>query len=349
MSVTPARLSGVLVGSLVALLALVGCTGTDPASDPAASGVSLLPAAEGTTTYPLTLSTAYGETVLEERPERIAVIGGLGDQESVIGLGIVPVVGSDDFAYSWETGTTFDDVTTFVDPWADTFAFEEVLAADPDLIVASTYGNLESDFARLATIAPVLAVETVGDYEWDWRELTLAVGEATDLAASAAKEIAITEQSITDAAASHPEYDGRTIGIIINRGQEVGIEFVNTDDSTAAELLEQLGFAAHPQHEQLSALDGGDVALENIGLIDADALLVAQHGGDGTAQEAAAWLDASPLFQKLGAVQAGKVSSIDLGDDSEVRDLAWSLAYPNVLSLRWTVDAFQTAFEGLFD
>jgi iron complex transport system substrate-binding protein len=195
--------------AVVAVLGLAGCASGATATSSTDADTELLPAAEGTTTYPLTLETAYGETILQERPERIAVVGGLGDQESVLALGITPVVGSDPVPYPWLEGTGFSDIPEFIDPWADSFDFETVLAAEPDLIVASTYGNLASDFERLSTIAPVLAVEPTGDYSWDWRELVTAVGEATDLSMDAAEQVVETEDAIVSAKAAHPEYSGR--------------------------------------------------------------------------------------------------------------------------------------------
>ncbi|MFT4229035.1 MAG: ABC transporter substrate-binding protein [Microbacterium sp.] len=348
-SVRRSRSAATLAAVLAAGLALAACsTGTTP-TPTGTVAESLLPPAEGATTYPLTLETSYGQTVLDERPERIAVIGGLGDQESVLALGITPVVGSDETAYPWVDDTALAGIETFVNPWADTFDFEALAAAEPDLIVASTYGNLESDFDKLAEIAPVLAADPIGDYSWDWRDLVSAVGDATDLAGLAADEIAETEQATSDAAAAHPEYAGHTVSIIINRGQEAGIEFVNVAGSPAEELLGELGFAEHPNVAELSAFEWGEVSLENIGLVDADALLVARHGGDGTIEEATAWLEGNALYQKLTAVQNGTVAYLDPSEQTGMLDLAWAFSYPNVLSNRWTVAELTGAFEGLFD
>lgn len=351
-----ARRRTAVAAALAALIALSGCTPSDgPGPDETAAGAqssgdaALLPPAEGATDYPLTLETPWGETVLEDRPERIAVIGGLGDQESTLALDIAPVVGSDSGIYPWIESTRFDEIPEFVDPWADSFQFEALLAAEPDLIIASTYGKLEDDYERLSSIAPVLAIEASGDFAWDWRELVRSVGEATDLGDLAEQEIEETEASIVEAAEAHPEYQGRTVGIIINRGQEAGIQFVNTSGSPAEELLDQLGFDEHPNVEQLSAFDWGDVAIENIGLVDAEALVVARHGGEGSVEEATSWLEGNGLYQQLGAVQAGKVSTIDPNPETGGLDLAWAFAYPNVLTHRWAVDELTGAFAGLFD
>ncbi|MFT3889325.1 MAG: ABC transporter substrate-binding protein [Arachnia sp.] len=354
----PRRLAALLAGVLAAA-ALAACGSPTPAptdagpasgapsADISASASTLLPPAEGKTQYPLTLKTPYGETVLKARPERIAIVGGLGDQESVLALGIAPVLGSDKVAYPWLQETRFDEIETFIDPWADNFSIETVAAADPDLIVASTFGGLEDQFERLSSIAPVLAVGKTGDYAWDWRELIGGVAEATDLSARAEEQIAKTEAKVVDAAAAHPEWKGHTVSIVINRGQEAGIEFVNIDGSPAAQLLTQLGFAEHPNHEKLSSFEWGNVSLENIGLVDADALIVARHGGMGTIEEATTWLEGNALYQQLGAVKADKVAYLDPSEATGVLDLAWAFSYPNVLSDRWTVDELTPALSGI--
>ncbi|WP_053352389.1 ABC transporter substrate-binding protein [Leucobacter musarum] len=331
-------------------LALTACAGQADAaqSTSAQSDAVLLPAAEGDTAYPLTLDTEYGSSTLDERPQRIAVIGGLGDQESTLALDIAPVVTSDNDGYFWNDGTRLDEVETFIDPWADSFAFEKLLAAKPDLIVASTYGNLENDYERLSSIAPVLAVAPSGDFAWDWRELVRGVGEATDLSERAEQQIDETESRITQAAQDHPEFSGKTVGIVINRGQETGLQFVNIDGSPAEELLDELGFAKHPHVEELSSFDWGEISLENIGLVDADGLLIARHGGEGTVAEATTWLESNQLYQQLGAVQAGKVAFVDPNPETDGLDLAWAFAYPNVLANRWTVDQLTDAFADLY-
>lgn len=335
--------------ALTAAFALTSCatddaTGTQPTGDAA-----LLPAAEGTTSYPLTLTTPYGETVLAERPERIAVIGGLGDEDAVLALGVAPVVGIEGSAWSWLEGTRIDEVQSTVDPWADAVQIETIAAAEPDLIVASTFAGVGDAFDRLAAVAPVLVVEPVADFEWDWRELTRAVGEALDLSAKAEEIVTAADGHVVDAVAAHPEYAGRTIAILINRGPATGLEFVNVQGSIAEELLSGLGFAPHPNAAALAAGEFGEVPLENLALVDADAIVVAEHGGEGTPEEAKQWLESSPLYQSLGAVQRGAVGFVQANPESGSLDLAWALSYPSALSVVWTVDELNTAFDGLFD
>ena len=69
-----AQLGSVLLLVLSAVM-VVSCTAT-PGSEPSAPATSgeatLLPAAEGQTGYPLTLTSPYGESVITQRPTRVA-------------------------------------------------------------------------------------------------------------------------------------------------------------------------------------------------------------------------------------------------------------------------------------
>lgn len=91
------RLTALSAAVVAAVLTLSACSTEMTAGDTeqtaaASEASSLLPAGEGTTEYPLTLETPFGETVLEERPERVAVVSAVGvDTESLLALNAVPV------------------------------------------------------------------------------------------------------------------------------------------------------------------------------------------------------------------------------------------------------------------
>lgn len=121
-----------------------------------------MPAAEGSTIYPLQLKSPYGTTTLEKRPERVAVVSGIQDFEAVVALGAVPVI-ADTIDWEWKKDAVKGHEIEEFDIWSeDGLPFEKILAAKPDVICAATYGNLEKDYAKLAEIAPVV---TMDDYE----------------------------------------------------------------------------------------------------------------------------------------------------------------------------------------
>jgi iron complex transport system substrate-binding protein len=331
---------------LLSSLALTACSGGDgDESGSDAAEDALLPEADGDTTYPLTYDTPYGETTIPERPERVAVLGGLGELEVVLGLGVSPVAApweSADWPWWAEHADQLADAEV-VDPWADALPIESLAATEPDIIVALSYAGLEDDWDALTTIAPVLAPEDEGDLPW--QETTEIIGDALDLRAEADQLIVDAEAAVTEAASEHPEYEGQTLGLVMNRGEEAGLEFLNTAGSSTEELLTRLGFAPHPNAEELAAADG-EFSLENLQMIEADRLLIARHGGSGTVEDAVHWLEDSEIYGSLDVVQRDAVGFID-PDESGALPIAWALSYPNVLTLPWTVDQLTEAMASI--
>lgn len=333
--------------TLVFTLALSACSATPPTAAPT-SDVEI-PAAEGITSYPLELPTEFGTTTLEERPERVAVIGGLHDLEAVLALGVIPVMANDPTGWPWLASAGGDRVEATFDVWAeDGLPFEDILATQPDVIVATTYGNLEGDYERLASIAPVVTMESYADAEsWqlDWRDVTQVIGDALDLSTAAAEVIDESDALVTETAAAHPEWAGLTTSIIVNRGEEAGLQLVNVAGSPAEALLTSLGFAPHPQAAVLAKTDG-DVSIEQVELFDADTIVIAEHGGDGTPEQAAAWLEGNQLYQTLPAVQAGRVGVLEQSPDGGL-PIAWAFSYPSALAIEFTVAELAGVYTGI--
>lgn len=333
----------------VAGVGLTGCSSNVAAEDPqaettATASSQALPEAEGQTSYPLTLSSPWGETVLEERPERIAVLGGAGDGEVALALGATLVTSP------WETADHWDwlepyaaqlENAEFTDPWGDTLPLEKLASAEPDVILAHSSTNLADQYDELSAIAPVLAPET--EEKVTWQETTLAVGETLDLKNAAQDLVDGISDEIETRAAEHPEYKGKTVAILVNRGTDSGVQLVNTKGSYAEQILSELGFAPHPHVDEISAFQKGILSTENLGLIDADVIIVAQHGGKGSSEEAKQWLENNGLYAALPAVQEGRVSEILPDPNTGTLDIAWAFSWPNVLSINYILDTFDDA------
>ena len=347
----PSRAAFLAGGGLAVLGALVACSDGDAGGSGGGSdsGGDAQVEGEGTTAYPLTLVSPYGETVLDGVPQRIAVVGGLGDLETVVALGLAPVL----------TPWTVEDMGWLVgreeqmaraekiDVWADAFPYEVLAAAEPDLIVAQTLDAVGDRFERLSAIAPVLvrdSEEEYGQTSKDWRALVRSLAVAVDRAAAGEQVIADAEQHISDVAAAHPEYEGRTVSILINRGQEYGIELVNLAGTTTEELLTTLGFAPHPHADEVTEA----LSLENLSLADADVLVIHQHGGEDDPEVAAEWLESSDLYQRLEAVQAGVVGHTDV-ESIYGWCLPWGLSWPDPLCLPYIVDQLESVLDGVLE
>ena len=116
--------------------------------------------------YPITIKHAFGETVLESKPEKIATIS-WGNQDVPLALGVIPV-GISEANYGVIDGSGLL-------PWtADKFKelgvenpviykdtagldFEAISDSQPDVILASYSGITQEEYDLLSKIAPVVA------------------------------------------------------------------------------------------------------------------------------------------------------------------------------------------------
>jgi iron complex transport system substrate-binding protein len=299
--------------ALAAILTLTGCastgdSGKEGAAAPQSSGpVGLLPAAEGTTTYPLTLTTWAGESVLKQRPERIAVFGESPNLDALQALGVTPVYTITEDPYPWRDTAWVQkiekvDTATRKDP----INFEGIAATKPDLIIAVGALWEKTDFAKLADIAPVL--DTKEQAETPWRDLQRLVGSTLDLAAAADKAVGTAEQAIAETARTHPQFAGKTITIGNDYGPQYGLSYFTAAGGIAEGILGDLGFKPGPNAAKFVQEDV--VSDENQSLLDAD-LLVVVYIDEATRKAR----EAKPLFKALKPVSEGRYISLAAAKD----------------------------------
>ena len=167
---------------------------------------------------PVTVQHAFGETVIEEKPERVATVD-FANQEVPLALGVVPVGMSKmtwgdhdgDGVQQWtedqleelgaETPVLFDET--------DGIDFEAVAGTDPDVILAGYSGLSEDDYATLSEIAPVVAYP---DEPWatEWRDSILQNAKGLGMEKEGEQLVADLEQTIEDAVSQRPELEGTT-------------------------------------------------------------------------------------------------------------------------------------------
>ncbi|HCJ68529.1 ABC transporter substrate-binding protein [Corynebacterium casei] len=365
---THKRVPTIVATALAALLVLTGCStddsgnsestaadATDSAADESSgdensqqqSGESLLPEAEGTTQYPLVLDTWAGETTLEERPERVAIIGFNSNLDVMESLDAVPVYALTEDPWPWRS-EEFVESIEHVDTATrgDDIQFETIASTQPDLIIASNFIFEEADYERLAAIAPVLeSPEQMSGDQVDWRETSRAVGEALDLSTAAEETITAAEKEITQIAKSHPEFAGKTITVGNDYGAEWGLSYYTVAGGTAEHAMtEYLGFAPNPQAENF--VDEDVVSDENLGMLDGDALVIIY--ADEETREAR---EAMPLFQSIPAVADGRYVGLTFDEDNptvlanndgeeiEGANAVWVLRRgESAISLPWALD-----------
>lgn len=304
-----------VAAALATLAVLTGCSsGTDTpnsgTSSPTVDTGSLLPPAEGTTRYPLTLDSPYGETVLEERPERIAVVTAWGiEVESLALLDVTPVLINELAASSWTLDALPHEIEATYPFAADNwFPAEAIAASDPDLIIVLG-DDVSDDYEKLAAIAPVLAGKNATFQDYDWREGTRLIGEALDLQAAADEAIASHDAWLDEYTARNSDFQGTSISYLVAYTEDTsGLTLQNYSGSAPERFFEELGFAASPNADQFEANNIG-VSNELISQLDGDVFIVVDNNSDGVWEQ----VQNSPLWQSIAAVQEGRVLLIENG------------------------------------
>lgn len=204
-----------LASATLLVAALTGCSTGSADADADAAAEPTATTTVDADAFPVTIEHAFGETTIESEPARVATLGWT-DQDDVLALGVVPVGatritwgGNEAGSTAWfdaaveeagaEAPVRYDD--------ADGAPIDEIAALAPDLILATNSGITEAEYAKLSTIAPVVAYP---DAPWttDWQTSLDMVGQALGRAALADEVEADTEATIEQAKADHPELQG---------------------------------------------------------------------------------------------------------------------------------------------
>jgi iron complex transport system substrate-binding protein len=310
----------------LAVAALAGC-GSSAADEPdeAANG------GESSAAFPVSVEHAFGETTIEEEPERIVVLG-WGAQDTVYALGLEPVGmpsypygGGDDGVLPWNDEHYDPEVTTLLDT-ADGPPLEAIAALAPDVILAPYEGFDESVYDGLTGIAPTLAYP---DEPWTtpWREQTRMIGEALGRSEEAEQLITEADDRVAAIAAEHPEFEGLTFAYT-SMGAEALYLYLPTDPRV--QLVEDLGLTVAPAVEELGADSEStfyaQLALETAPDIVSDVLV---GFADGLSAEEVAAL---PIYGQVPAIQNDAAVLID--DQS----FGAAVSSVSVLSLPYALD-----------
>lgn len=307
-----------LAGSASLGLLLTGCGGGGGPAAPAGGG------------FPRTLATSRGPVEIPVRPERIVTLAA--EVDVLVALGRTPTAMIQSFNAPggidpWLTGRIDPAMVTLLDS-VDGVPFEQVAAARPDVILAGTHFPIDEDEATLVGIAPV--VTTVRGLTQDtWQDQVTLVGEALGEETAAATAVADTEARVAEVRAGHPGWAGRTFASAY--ANQPGSVRVGAGASFGPRFLTSLGLTLAPA---VTGLPGPDIAYEQLGMLDADVLLVSSAN-----PELRQALAAAPVFANLGAVRAGRIVEVDIA-------MATALAVPSILRVGHVLDELVPAIEG---
>ncbi|MBO0979517.1 ABC transporter substrate-binding protein [Microbacterium sp. SD291] len=333
------RTSAALIALALSVASLAACSTAAPSAE---GGTT----ADASGSYPVTIEHVYGDTTIEEKPERIVTLGWY-SQDVVAALGEVPV-GVEDFTWGnvdtylpWfkdrveELDGELPEIIEFTD--AGEYDFEQILALAPDVILANHSGITENDYKRLTEIAP-----TIGYAESKWasdrEDLTLAIGTVLDKEDEAEALLEEADAAVEAAADAHPEFEDVVFsyGWFLGQGETSLGLYLPRDPRVP--LIEELGFTVSPDIAALESTTDeffASVSLEELGDIESQFHI----GWVNSAEDVANTVD-DPLVARWTPI-AG--SSYYFVDDQR---LAWATTAPSVLSIPSTIDDLADALSG---
>ncbi|MFA6300219.1 MAG: iron-siderophore ABC transporter substrate-binding protein [Nocardioides sp.] len=326
----PSRAVAALAVGLLALpLAACGSEDDDSSGRPDAGG----------SFESVTIEHAFGETEIDARPERV-VTWGWGSADAALALGVTPVAmealtygASDDGFMPWQE-EAFEasgvEKPTALTP-GEAPPFQEIAAAAPDLILANYSGITEADYEKLSKIADTVAYPEV-PWSTPWRDVVSTVGQALGQADEAATLLEEIDGRVAEAAAAHPEFEGKTIAAV---AIDPSAFYVYRGADPRVQFLEDLGFTLAPRVDQLDTEEASfyyTLSTEEVDKLTSDVLL-----SYVPTEERVTEIVEDPAMQAMSQFQEDRVASV-VGEA-----VVSSVSPPTALSLTWGLDAFVEA------
>lgn len=325
------------------LLVVAGCsdkeTSTDENSNETAGSSN---SEDSATQYPIVIKHALGETVIEEKPERVATVA-WANHDVALALGVVPVgFSAANYGVQDESGML---------PWTaeklkelgegnpniyqdtDGIDFEAVSDSNPDVILAAYSGLTQEEYDTLSEIAPVVAYP---ETPWviTWRDQILYNAKGMGMEEEGKQLIADTEKLIQDKANEFPEIKGKKAAFGMFNATDLSKFYIYTPADPRGELLEELGME-YPESIKAQVQDESsfyiELSAENADALNDAEILIAY--GDANTLKA---LQADPILGKVPAIKNGTVLIIP--DNTPLA----AAGNPNPLSIQYTIDEYVT-------
>lgn len=295
---------------------------------------------EASTQFPITIKHAFGETIIESKPERVATIA-WANHDVALALGVVPVgfsaanygVQDDSGLLPWTAKKLEELGATDVNVYQDTAGldYEAISDSNPEVILAAYSGITQEEYDTLSQIAPVVAYPTV-PWVISWREQVQLNAAGMGMVAEGEQLIKETEQLIADKASQYPELKGVKAAFTYFSPSDLSSFYVYGTTDPRGEFLLELGMEfpeninSHFTPETGFALT---LSAENADALNEADILVTY--GDQALLEA---LQADPLFSQVPAIKRGSMVLIPDGTA-----LA-AAGNPNPLSIEYTTGEY---------
>lgn len=261
-----------------------------------------------------TVSTPYGDQLVPLAPQRVMTLEGRRDFETMVALGLVPVAAGHqgDRAQPFARFIDVDVSDVELAFRANMENVETIARIRPDLIVGRNVEDLDT-LDQILALVPVLSVAAQGDWKADLRAIGAAVGRQQQAEA----RLAEYEQRLAQVRDRYAEaIDTARIGIFQYSPSEGGLSWsAPRGFYLQSQVLTDLGgtfpdFLAADGNDTFEGL--AEASPEQLGqLSDADAFLVIANVLVDRGVDDVAALEADPLWNRLPAVQAGRVVVTD--------------------------------------
>ena len=291
--------------------------------------------------YPIVIKHAFGETIIEEKPERVATIA-WANHDVALALGVVPVgfsaanygIQDDTGLLPWTAAKLKElgeeNPNVFQD--TDGLDFEAIADSNPDVILAAYSGITQEEYETLSQIAPVVPYEET-PWVTPWRDQVLLNAKGMGMEEEGKKLIADTEKLIADKANEYSVIKGKKAAFGMFNTADLSSFFIYTPTDPRGEFLSDLGMI-YP--EGIKSLIQDDSFYIQVSAENADALndteILITYGNKDTL----AALQADPILGKVPAIAAGNVVVIE--DNTPLA----AAGNPNPLSIQYTIDEYLT-------
>ncbi|MFV0504207.1 MAG: ABC transporter substrate-binding protein [Lachnospirales bacterium] len=268
--------------------------------------------------FPVTIEHAFGEIVIDEKPERVATVA-FGNQDVVLALDVVPVgfsaanfgVQDDSGMLPWtkekldELGESSPNI--FQD--TDGIDFEAVSDSNPDIILAPYSGMTEEEYNLLSEIAPVVAFpETAWTISTeDWVRIT---ARALGLSEKGEEIIQGMENTMITKVNEHPEFEGEKFLWASFDETDLSSIHAYSPVDTRVSFLYKFGFTYPDNVDQY--MEEGSYSL-SISAENADILYDADFLIGYSSEESYAAAAADPVLGEIPALKNNAVVSIVSG------------------------------------
>ena len=338
-----ALLTIALLASLAACAAPAAPTGVD--ATPAAAEATTAPEATAevpveATEYPITIKHAFGETVLTEKPERIATIF-WGNHDVPLALGVVPVgVSMANYGVTDGSGMLpwtaegfkalgVENPVLFSD--TDGLDYEAINEVQPDVILAAYSGITQEDYELLSQIAPVVAYPTLA-WQTYWRDQITMDATGMGMQKEGEQLVAELDQLIAEKLSAYPQIAGKSVAFFYFMPADLGKFYVYLPTDPRAAFLEDLGLTVPESILKMAETSESfavELSAENVDLLK-DVDIVIGYGDDALLKA----LQADSLMSTMPAIKRGSVVLLEDGTP-----LAAS-STPSALSIPATIDDY---------